>query len=131
MLLNIRMTRSFHVLLTDMIPNLDMNRFKNIATGNYVDKLKKERKPNLARTKKNPTLSQTKPYPILVKTLPYPRQKPYPIPDKVLKMIPYARLKSLKTIPYRAAHTRIANIGEYPPRVYMGLVADFDEVIAY
>ena len=55
----------------------------------------------------------------LTKTLPYPRQKRYPIKDKnttlsqtkCQKMIPYPRQESRKTIPYRPAHARIANLG--------------------
>ena len=51
-----------------------------------------------------------------------PNRNPIPDQNRTLsqrkwpKMIPYPRPKSPKSIPYRAAHTRIANIGEYPPR---------------
>ena len=34
---------------------------------------------------------------------------------KGAKMIPYLRTENLKTIPYPAAHTYIAHIGECPP----------------
>ena len=39
----------------------------------------------------------------------------YPVQDKHANCIPCLRQGSLKTIPYPAAHLRIANIGECPP----------------
>ena len=43
------------------------------------------------------------------------RVKPDPVPDQFSTITrPYTRLNGLKTIPFPAAHTRIANIWEYP-----------------
>ena len=67
----------------------------------------------IAQSSQNKTLYQSRQN--LQPTDQFP-EKWYPILDpNALIYIPYPRVNCLKTLPFTAAHTYIAHIGQYPP----------------